>query len=261
PGRHRRRHGRRPLPRLEPLLVDRRPPPQLPVRHRDRLGDQGWKEGPDVQEPDVHRDHLRALALVRRGRRRLELGDARDAELRQGRARPGRPRGPRLLGRPVPERPGRSRQVVSEPEAIDPAAAAERVVGFATAAGADEAEALVSVDHARLTRFANSEIHQNVAETNGALNLRVAMGKRVGVASSNRLDEDGLRRLAETAVAIARNSAELEDWGGLPEPTPVAEIPAGGSDAPAGATPEQRAEGVRAVIAAADAAGVRAFGS
>jgi predicted Zn-dependent protease len=151
--------------------------------------------------------------------------------------------------------------VVSEPEAIDPAAAAERVVGFATAAGADEAEALVSVDHARLTRFANSEIHQNVAETNGALNLRVAIGKRVGVASSNRLDEDGLRRLAETAVAIARNSAELEDWAGLPEPTPITARPAGWAAGTAEATPELRAEGVRAVIAAADAAGVRAFGS
>jgi predicted Zn-dependent protease len=151
--------------------------------------------------------------------------------------------------------------VVSEPEAIDPAAAAERVVGLATAAGADEAEALVSVDHARLTRFANSEIHQNVAESNGALNLRVAIGKRVGVASSNRLDDDGLRRLAETAVAIARNSAELEDWAGLPEPTPITVQPAGWAAGTADATPELRAEGVRAVIAAADAAGVRAFGS
>jgi PmbA protein len=151
--------------------------------------------------------------------------------------------------------------VVSEPAAIDPAVAAERVVGLATAAGADEAEALVSVDHARLTRFANSEIHQNVAETNGSLNLRVAIGKRVGVASSNRLDDDGLRRLAETAVAVARNSAELEDWAGLPEPTPIVEHPGGWADGTADATPELRAEGVRAVIAAADTAGVRAFGS
>ena len=138
---------------------------------------------------------------------------------------------------------------------------AQRAVSLATAAGASEAEALVSADAAQLTRFANSEIHQNVAETNGSLNLRVAIGKRVGVASSNRLDDDGLRRLAETAVAIARNSAELEDWGGLPEPTPIADQPAGWSEATAGATPEGRAEGVRAVIAAADAVGVRAFGS
>jgi PmbA protein len=151
--------------------------------------------------------------------------------------------------------------VVTKPEALDPAAVAERVVGFATTAGADEAEALVSLDHARLTRFANSEIHQNVAETNGALNLRVAIGNRVGVASSNRLDEDGLRRLAETAVAIARNSAELEDWAGLPDPTPITDHRAGWAAGTAEATPELRAEGVRAVIAAADEAGVRAFGS
>jgi len=138
---------------------------------------------------------------------------------------------------------------------------AERAVGLASDAGAAEAEALVSVDRAQLTRFANSEIHQNVAETNASLNLRVAIGKRVGVASSNRVDEDGLRRLAETAVAIARNSAELDDWGGLPEPTPVTDRPAGWAEATAAATPEGRAAGVRAVIAAADAAGVRAYGS
>ncbi|HZC32447.1 MAG TPA: DNA gyrase modulator, partial [Candidatus Bathyarchaeia archaeon] len=144
---------------------------------------------------------------------------------------------------------------------LDPLDVAERAVGLAEAAGADEVEAVVSADEARLTRFANSEIHQNVAEIDESLNLRVAIGRRVGVASSNRLDDDGLRRLAETAVAIARNSAELEDWAGLPEPTAISEIPAAWSDGTAGSTPEQRAEGVRAVIAAADAAGVRAFGS
>jgi predicted Zn-dependent protease len=144
---------------------------------------------------------------------------------------------------------------------LDPLHVAERAVGLAQAAGADEVEAVVSADEARLTRFANSEIHQNVAEIDESLNLRVAIGRRVGVASSNRLDDEGLRRLAETAVAIARNSAELEDWAGLPEPTPIREIPTAWSDGTAGSTPEQRADGVRAVIAAADAAGVRAFGS
>jgi PmbA protein len=145
--------------------------------------------------------------------------------------------------------------------ARDPLLIGERAIDLAEAAGADEVEAVVSADEARLTRFANSEIHQNVAETDESLNLRVAIGRRVGVASSNRLDDEGLRRLAERAVAIARNSAELEDWAGLPEPTPIAEIPAGWSDGTAESTPELRAEGVRAVIAAADAAGVRAFGS
>jgi PmbA protein len=144
---------------------------------------------------------------------------------------------------------------------LDTLAIAERVIALAEAEGATEVEALVSDERAQLTRFANSEIHQNVAETNGSLNLRVAIGKRIGVASSNRVDDDGLRRLAETATAIARNSAELDDWGGLPEPTTITEIPAAWSDGTAGATPEQRADGVRTVISAADAAGVRAYGS
>jgi PmbA protein len=140
-------------------------------------------------------------------------------------------------------------------------ALAERVLAYAEGAGASEAEVLVAADDASLTRFANSEIHQNVAESNAELNLRFVVGRRVGVASSNRLDDEGLRRLAESAGAIARTSEELEDWGGLPDPTPVQELPAGYAGTTAAATPELRAEGVRAVIAAADAAGVIAYGS
>ena len=51
--------------------------------------------------------HVRAVALDGRRRRRLVVGDVEHAELRQGRARPGGPRGPRRLGRAVPQRPGR----------------------------------------------------------------------------------------------------------------------------------------------------------
>jgi predicted Zn-dependent protease len=116
-------------------------------------------------------------------------------------------------------------------------------------------------DDSQLTRFANSEIHQNVAESNAGINLRFVIGKRVGVASSGRTDPEGIQRLAESAEAIARNVEELPDWAGLPEPTPIEELPAAWSDATAAATPEQRAEGARAVIAAADAAGVVAYGS
>jgi len=39
---------------------------------------------------------------------------------------------------------------------LDPLDVAERAVGLAEAAGADEVEAVVSADEARLTRFANS---------------------------------------------------------------------------------------------------------
>ena len=116
--------------------------------------------------------------------------------------------------------------------------------------GATEAEALVMADDAALTRFANSQIHQNVAETNVTINLRFVVGKRVGVASSGRTDDEGLRRLAENAAAIA---AGRRGARGLGRPARTdrdpTTSPAAYSRATAEATPEFRAEAVRAVIA------------
>jgi PmbA protein len=145
--------------------------------------------------------------------------------------------------------------------AADALALAEAALTEAMRDGVTEAEALVMAEDSALTRFANSEIHQNVAETNSVVNLRVVIGKRVGVASSGRTDAEGLRRLAENAAAIARVVEELDDWGGLPGPTEASPVAAGYSAATAGATPEFRADAVRWVIAAADAARVTAYGS
>jgi predicted Zn-dependent protease len=150
---------------------------------------------------------------------------------------------------------------VNDERARDALDLAARALAFAEAEGATEAEALVLAEDASLTRFANSQIHQNVAETNVTVNLRFVVGKRVGVASSGRTDDDGLRRLAENAGAIARVVEELADWAGLPSPTTVEAVDAAYAPATADASPELRAAGVRAVIAGADAAGVNAFGS
>jgi predicted Zn-dependent protease len=145
--------------------------------------------------------------------------------------------------------------------ASDALALAESALAHALLDGVTEAEALVMAEDSALTRFANSEIHQNVAESNVTINLRVVIGKRVGVASSGRTDEEGLRRLAENAAAIAGVVEELDDWGGLPGPSQIDGVPAAYSPATAGASPEFRAEAVRAVIGAADDAGVTAYGS
>lgn len=147
----------------------------------------------------------------------------------------------------------------------DPEAAlriALEAVRLAERAGATEAEALVVTGESALTRFANSEIHQNVTASEALVNLRVASGRRVGVASSGRTDAEGLRALAERAAAIAANVEELADWAGLPDPDGASEpLAAAWSDGTGTATPELRAEGARAVIAAADAEGVTAYGS
>ncbi len=138
---------------------------------------------------------------------------------------------------------------------------AERLLQLAEREGATQAEVVLLATDAALTRFANSEIHQNVAETDLVANLRFVAGRRVGVASSGRLDGAGLASLAETAARIARIQPELDEPVVLPEPGPIPALQAGYSEATAQATPEARAAAVGAAIAAADAAGVLAFGS
>ena len=137
---------------------------------------------------------------------------------------------------------------------------AERLLRLAEEHGATDAEVLVMGGTEQLTRFANSQIHQNVAETNTTLNLRFVAGKRVGVTGTNRTDDEALRRLAENAAQIARLQPERPDFAGLPEPGPVPGSH-GSAAATAGSSPEERAEAARAVIAAADDAGMLAFGS
>lgn len=147
---------------------------------------------------------------------------------------------------------------------IDPAdrlAIAEAALGHAERAGATEAEVLVTADDSALTRFANSEIHQNVAETTISVNLRFVVGRRIAVVTTDRTDDDGLRAAATRAGEIAGVVEELGDWAGLPESGPIPDVPAAWVGATAEATPESRAEGVRAVIAAADEAGTVAYGS
>jgi predicted Zn-dependent protease len=150
---------------------------------------------------------------------------------------------------------------MNDDRARDALTLAEAALAEALREGVTEAEALVNSDDSALTRFANSEIHQNVAETNVSINLRVVVGKRIGVASTDRTDAEGLRRLAQNAAAIARVVEELDDWSGLPDPTEIRDVPAAYSGATAEASPEFRAEAVRAVIGAADDAGVTAYGS
>ncbi len=138
---------------------------------------------------------------------------------------------------------------------------AEAVLRLAEAEGATEAEVMLAGGEEALTRFANSEIHQNVAESDVRVNLRFVRGKRIGVASSGRTDGESLRRLAATAGRIAAVAEETPDWAGLPVARSAEPVAGAFAASTAVASPGLRAGGVRAVIDAADRAGVVAFGS
>ncbi|MBN2821903.1 MAG: TldD/PmbA family protein [Coriobacteriia bacterium] len=86
---------------------------------------------------------------------------------------------------------------------------------------ADGAEALVTSEDAALTRFADNRIHQNVAESDTGISVRAVVGKCMGVASTNRLDDTSLAACCERAVAAARLAPEDPDFPGLPSPMEV----------------------------------------
>jgi predicted Zn-dependent protease len=108
---------------------------------------------------------------------------------------------------------------------------------------ADQTEVLVFSDDSQLTRFANSYIHQNVAERDVHVRVRAVVGKRIGVASTNDLSGESLEKVAKTALEVARLQLENPDFISLPEPALIPLVKAF-SQATAGFTPEARARAV-----------------
>ncbi len=127
------------------------------------------------------------------------------------------------------------------------------------ASKADHTEVIVTNTDVALTRFANSEIHQNVAERDIGVRIRVIHEERVGVASTNQLGEAAMRQALDRAIESARTQPPRPD---LPPLAPPAELdPAPIDEATAHATPEERAERVGAICALAESSGVNAFGA
>lgn len=127
---------------------------------------------------------------------------------------------------------------------------------------AERTEAVYLAQDAALTRFATNQIHQNVREHDASLQVRVIDGERIGVASTNRLDEGGIRDVVERATAIANRSAPNPAAAILPAPDGRDYDPdLGFVPATAEAGAELRAEGARAVIAAGEREKLQASGS
>ena len=143
----------------------------------------------------------------------------------------------------------------------DPVAAAallERVLGLVRGG---EAEAVYTGRDAALTRFANSQIHQNVVEHDAVVRLRVAADGRTGVAATNRLDDAGLRAMVAEALEIRDHAARNRDAAPLADGGASEHGLVGWSPSTAAADPGLRAEGARLVINAAVEAGLEASGA
>ncbi|WP_320066393.1 TldD/PmbA family protein [Micromonospora sp. RTGN7] len=114
---------------------------------------------------------------------------------------------------------------------------------------AAEAEVVVTRSDLALTRFANSFIHQNVAESGVEVRLRLHARGRTAAGSGSVVTPDGLAALVERTLAAARLCPPDPAWPGLTPPTPAPTAP-DWDEATAFAEPAERAERVRAFVAA-----------
>ncbi len=126
----------------------------------------------------------------------------------------------------------------------------QRIKSFGS--GAEIEVIFSSTDHS-LTRFANNTIHQNVSELNEAASIRVAFEGKTARASTNRFDDDSLKR----AVQAAETMAKVQESD--PDRLPMAQAAeAKGTNAPsrwfentAAITPADRADAVGKIVAVA----------
>ena len=120
-------------------------------------------------------------------------------------------------------------------------------------ASGDEVEAIIAGGRSALTRFANNTIHQNVAEEGYVISIRLAMEGKTARATTNRIDDESLRRAVQSAEQIAR--VQEPDTDLLPVPTPdEARAPKPVQrhfDATAAVAPEDRAAAVEQIVAVA----------
>ena len=120
---------------------------------------------------------------------------------------------------------------------------------------ADEVEVLFSGGRSALTRFANNVIHQNVAEENYAVSVRTVFGGRTARATTNKLDDESLKRAVQSSESLAKVQhpdpdllpVTKADGAGAGEATPVRHFAE-----TAAITPQQRAETVKKIVSIAE---------
>ena len=121
--------------------------------------------------------------------------------------------------------------------------------------GADGVEVLVSASATGVTRFANSQIIQNIARREVRAYVRVAVGDRVASSGTNQLDPGHMRTAAAGALEAAKANRSDADFPGFAHPEKVGRAEAVGrwDETTATASPARRAEAVNRIVRASGA--------
>jgi PmbA protein len=125
---------------------------------------------------------------------------------------------------------------------------AERVMKLSDA---DETEVDIGANTDTLTRFANNTIHQHVAEQVLGISLRVVVDGRTARSTTNKTDEESLKRAISAAMNLARNQPKNPDLLPMPRSQKYQKV-ARFFPATAHATAEERARAVTKVCRMAE---------
>ncbi len=139
---------------------------------------------------------------------------------------------------------------------------AERILKLSEA---KETEVEIDSTTDALTRFANNVIHQNVAERTLHISVRAVVNGRTARATTNKTDEESLRRVVAAAASLARNQPENPYLLPMLGPQKLQKV-ARFFKATAAASPQERARAVTRVCRMAEknkqtAAGIFSTGS
>ncbi len=132
--------------------------------------------------------------------------------------------------------------------------------GVVEESSADQTEALLLTEDSSLTRFAQSSIHQHVAEKNSTLVLRVIKDKRIAVLNTNRLSRSSLKDLLKKAISIVEVQHPNDDFISLPHPQAIPEIDTFKENIES-LTPKRKVKVIQDLFKAVRAKGLEASGS
>ena len=125
---------------------------------------------------------------------------------------------------------------------------------------ADEVEVVFSGGRFSLTRFANNVIHQNVEDENHVVSVRTVFAGRTARATTNKFDNESLRRVVESSEALAKVQHPDPDLLSMPDSRDAegtadqsaSQVPSRYFPETAAITPQLRADGVKKIVEVAN---------
>jgi PmbA protein len=125
---------------------------------------------------------------------------------------------------------------------------------------ADQTEAILLTEDSSLTRFADSAIHQHVAERNQTVILRVVLGKRIAVVTTNIFQPSSVKKSLQRAIALAKVLQPNDEFISLPGPEPIPEIETFSKNI-SHLTPNQKVRTVQSLLRRVKEKGYKASGA